>query len=364
MSTNTLADPDRLAQALDAFPDTFLNLSRDEQQVSLAIYRLLATGEPVPPVAIAAQAGVAVERVGDLLDRWNGVYRDAEGRVVGYWGLTPSEMTHRLEVAGRTVYAWCAWDALFLPALLGQTVQVTSKSPVTEEAIHLAVLPEGARSAGGTDVYVSFLEPDEEKLAEDVIGSFCHYVFFFASLEEGREWTAAHPGTYLLTLDQAFELGRRKNARQYPDALVDASKRPRAVLFDVDLQYQPDAVRLPAEDDPARKYLGSGDGTVRGQALEGRVRWDLFERQGDTVCDTRFVGVIETADRARIRFEAVGLFRRPDAQTDTWRMAAGLRFETDDVGYAWLNDTLATWDGTFDMQTYRHHYQVFAPGLP
>ena len=46
MSTNTLADPERIAQALDAFPDTFLNLSRDEQQVSLAIYRLLATGEP------------------------------------------------------------------------------------------------------------------------------------------------------------------------------------------------------------------------------------------------------------------------------------------------------------------------------
>ncbi len=228
MPTNTLADPDRIAQALDAFPDTFLKLSRDEQQVSLAIYRLLATGEPAPPDAIAAEAGVAVERVGDLLDQWIGVYRDAEGRVVGYWGLTPSEMNHRLEVAGRTVYAWCAWDTLFIPALLDKTAAVTSKSPVTGEAIHLTVSPEGASSAEGTDVYVSFLEPDEEKLAEDVIGSFCHYVFFFASLEEGQQWTAAHPGTYLLPLDQAFELGRRKNARQYPDALAEASEQPRS----------------------------------------------------------------------------------------------------------------------------------------
>ena len=224
MSTNTLADPDRIAQALDAFPDTFLNLSRDEQQVSLAIYRLLATGEPVLPEAIAAEAGVAVERVGELLDRWIGVYRDAEGRVVGYWGLALSEANHCLEVAGRTLYAWCAWDALFIPALLGQTAEVTSKSPVSGEAIHLTVSPEDARSTDDKDVYVSFLEPDEDKLAEDVIGAFCHYVFFFASLEEGQQWTTAHPGTYLLTLDQAFELGRRKNARQYLDVLTEAGE--------------------------------------------------------------------------------------------------------------------------------------------
>ncbi len=116
MATNTLADPDRIAQALDAFPTTFMTLSRDEQQVSLAIYRLLATGEPVPPEAIAVEAGVAVKRVGELLDQWMGVYRDAEGRVVGYWGLALSETNHGLEVAGRTLYAWCAWDALFIPA--------------------------------------------------------------------------------------------------------------------------------------------------------------------------------------------------------------------------------------------------------
>lgn len=224
MSTNTLADADPIAQALDAFPASFLNLSRDEQQVSLAIYRLLATGEPVPPEAIAAEAGVAVKRVGELLDQWMGVYRDAQGRVVGYWGLALSETHHGLAVAGRTLYAWCAWDALFLPALLGQTAEVTSKSPVTGEVIHLTVSPEGASRVDGRDVYVSFLEPDQEKLAEDVIGSFCHYIFFFASLEEGRQWTRAHPGTYLLTLDQAFELGHRKNRRQYLDVLTEAGQ--------------------------------------------------------------------------------------------------------------------------------------------
>ncbi len=209
-------EADRLDQALDAFPDSFLNLDPDAQRVSLAIYRLLARAEPVPLAAIAAEAGVSTARIEELLDGWSGVYRDAEGRVVGYWGLTPSEMDHRLDGGGHTVYAWCAWDALFIPALLGQIVEVTSKSPNMGTSIRLTVTPEGAESADGQKVYVSFLEPpDEEKLAEDVIGSFCHYVFFFPSLEEAQAWTAAHPGTYLLTLNEAFELGRRKNARQY-----------------------------------------------------------------------------------------------------------------------------------------------------
>lgn len=216
MSIHTPAEADRLDRTLDAFPDFFLNLSPDAQRVSLATYRLLAQAEPVPPAAIAAEAGVSEARVEELLGGWSGVYRDADGRVVGYWGLTPSEMDHRLEVGGHTVYAWCAWDALFIPALLGQTAEVTSKSPGAEEPIRLTVSPEGVQSADGQEVYVSFLEPpEEEKLTEDVIGSFCHYVFFFPSLGEAQAWTAAHPGTFLLTLGEAFELGRRKNARQY-----------------------------------------------------------------------------------------------------------------------------------------------------
>ncbi len=55
----------------------------------------------------------------------------------------------------------------------------------------------------------------------DPIAQALDYVFFFASLEEGRQWTSAHPGTYLLTLDQAFELGHRKNRRQYLDVLTE-----------------------------------------------------------------------------------------------------------------------------------------------
>lgn len=217
MPSTLLSNRKRVLNTLDAFPDSFLHLVDDEQRISLSIYRLLGQAEPVPPVNVARHCGVAEDRVRERLDAWPGVYRDNEGSIVGYWGLAIAEMTHRLFLADRTVYAWCAWDALFIPELLGEPARVTSKSPVSGDPVHLAVSPDHVDSA--TNMYVSFLEPEEGKLTEDVIGSFCHYVHFFPSVDEGRQWVADHPGTFLLTLAHAFELGRRKNARQYPNLL-------------------------------------------------------------------------------------------------------------------------------------------------
>jgi hypothetical protein len=45
-------------------------------------------------------------------------------------------------------------------------------------------------------------------MSEDVINSFCHYVLAFASLDAADEWVAKNPGTFVLSLDEAFELGR------------------------------------------------------------------------------------------------------------------------------------------------------------
>lgn len=64
-----------------------------------------------------------------------------------------------------------------------------------------------------------------EELADKIAGAVPkfgpaeHFVHFFASAETGRRWTAAHPGTFLLTLDDAFALGRLVNARNFEEVL-------------------------------------------------------------------------------------------------------------------------------------------------
>ena len=50
-----------------------------------------------------------------------------------------------------------------------------------------------------------------------MIESFCHRVLFFASEEAGRSWAAEHEGTTLLSVQEAFELGRAMSERIAPD---------------------------------------------------------------------------------------------------------------------------------------------------
>lgn len=64
---------------------------------------------------------------------------------------------------------------------------------------------------------VSFLVP-EGSFDADVVQSFCHFVHFFVDREAGERWVAAHEGTFLLPLDEAFELGRLTNAANFPRA--------------------------------------------------------------------------------------------------------------------------------------------------
>jgi alkylmercury lyase len=191
-----------------------------DERIALEVYRRLAEGSPAPASDIAGCAGAPVRRVEDLLSSWPGVYLDEAKNVIGFWGLTITELSpmHRLEVDGRDLFGWCAWDTLFLPEILDATARVESACPTTGETISLVVSPRGVVETSHPGAVVSFLTPDQSFDA-DVIQSFCHFVHFFASREAGEAWTAGHPGTFLLPLDDAFELGRRVNALNFPAAL-------------------------------------------------------------------------------------------------------------------------------------------------
>jgi hypothetical protein len=56
-------------------------------------------------------------------------------------------------------------------------------------------------------------------MREEVTLHFCHYVYFFRSAETGAQWITEHPRTFLLSMEEAVELARKKNALQYRDVL-------------------------------------------------------------------------------------------------------------------------------------------------
>jgi len=132
-------------------------------------------------------------------------------------------------------------------------------------------------------------------------------------------------------------------------------------LFDAELHFLPSAppVQLHERLNTSGDLLGSGDGTVRGSALQGGVHWSIFEVQGP-VCETSIVGVITTDDGATVEFATRGYGVVPDPnQPHLWDMPAVVRFWTESPAYQWLTTTLARWDGTFDMHRGVHTYQAY-----
>jgi alkylmercury lyase len=103
-----------------------------------------------------------------------------------------------------------------LPQLLGQTAEIDSTSPNATDRIRLTVTPERVQLVEPADAQMSFLLPDAAEVHKDVLTTFCHFVHFFPSHQSAESWTARHPGTFMLSIDDAHTLAKRKNGAQYP----------------------------------------------------------------------------------------------------------------------------------------------------
>jgi len=219
MATPSKLNLDELAtNIVGCFP----RLNFLEQQLSLDLYRLLADGQPVPRTAIAEKLKISVEQVIRILDPWPGVFSDEQNRVVGYWGLSlPAayKSPHTLRMNGLTLAAWCAWDTLFLPQLVGHTADIESASPGGAGTIRLTVTPQRVERVEPLGAQMSVPVPDAQEMQKSVVASFCHFVHFFPSRQAGEDWTAKHVGTFLLSVHEAYILARLKNEAQYRDVL-------------------------------------------------------------------------------------------------------------------------------------------------
>ena len=217
MTVETNRSLDTLDAAIAAAcPD----LGEEEQRLAVALFRLLATGEPVGVPALAATTALPAEELETTLRSWPAVFRDDHDRVVGFSGLSIAEMPpHRIRHAGVDLYAWCAWDPLFLARIIGD-LEVATQDPVSGELITYRIAGDGTvRDASHPDAVLSFLRPDRP-WDDDVMTSFCHYVLYFAGLDSAGRWTAEHPGTFTISLDDAVELARRHTARMFGRALA------------------------------------------------------------------------------------------------------------------------------------------------
>jgi alkylmercury lyase len=200
-------------------------LDEQGERLQLTLFRLLSEGQPVDSARLAERARLPVADIVEALGGWRGVHRDEDARVVAFKGLSLVEAPHRLTVDGRTLYAWCAWDTLFLPELIGRPAEIESTCPATGETITLRVGPRGPADVAPPEGVLSFLLPDS-LFGEDTLGSFCNFIHFFASPQAAEKWTAKRPHTFVISIEDAFEIGRRTNAAQWGEALGGCKPEP------------------------------------------------------------------------------------------------------------------------------------------
>ena len=195
-------------------------LPLDDATLAVHLVRALAVGHPVSSGALADVAGREADAVATTLETWPNVERDRTGRVVGFCGLTLNPTPHRFTVGDRQLHTWCAWDTLFLPALLERPASVRSYCPVTDTEVELEVAPEGVKRAQPAQLFVSLPEMETADL-KNITGSFCCHVHFLAGAKAGERWKQAHTGTRVVDVNTAYELGR-----QAVEPLLGASSGP------------------------------------------------------------------------------------------------------------------------------------------
>jgi len=213
---DTRHNVEEVAEALRSAAPT---LDPAEQRLALQLYRLLLAGKPVTIRDPASSAGLDVGVVEGALGRWPGVFRDRKGRIVGFWGLAIRGMPHRLATDQGAITTWCALDPLIIAPLVTDEARVESTDPVSGESIRLTVTPDGIRDLAPADGRVSMLAPDGP-FGRDVVDSFCHFVHFFASNDTAQRWVVDHPGTFVLTVDEAFDVATRSWPALFREALA------------------------------------------------------------------------------------------------------------------------------------------------
>ena len=117
------------------------------------------------------------------------------------------------------MYTWCAWDSLFIPEIIDKEAHAESICPESGQTISLTIVPSRIARREPPDPVLSFVLPEAPELRDDVRGSFCEHVHFFASRQAGESWVQRLNGLILITLDEAFELGIRKNDAQFGNLL-------------------------------------------------------------------------------------------------------------------------------------------------
>jgi len=204
LTKDKLIDQYRAAYA--AIPQEALDL---DIRVTIKTMQALARGKPVSPGQLAEIWEIPLEHVRAILKQSvakGQAQIDDQGNLVGgVLSLIPTP--HRISIDGTQLYAWCAYDAIYAPGVLGKPVRIVSQDSVTGETIRLSITPAGVSKVQPEDTVVTVVSTDTD-LVGGPEGPRCSQMLFFGSRESAEKWAKNRPDVSILTVEEVFEIAR------------------------------------------------------------------------------------------------------------------------------------------------------------
>jgi alkylmercury lyase len=194
------AETDQARRLVDLVHDQFGLLD-----LPFHVGRLLAEGEPVAVAEVAAAGGWTEAEVSAELARHPGVDWDEDGRIVGF-GLTLRTTPHSFTFDGRTLYTFCASDALEASVMLGQPGVIDSTCPATGAPIRVELTPDRLLSVDPAGAVVSKVRPD--RAVADLRAEVCALGSFFGSREAASGWIESNPQGVVVAIAEDFAVTR------------------------------------------------------------------------------------------------------------------------------------------------------------
>lgn len=194
-------------EAYDAIPQEALDL---DMRVTFRTMQALAKGKPVSPDQLAKIWEMPVEQVRSVLAGAVAAGHaeiDSQGDLVGgILSLIPTD--HRISMDGKQLYAWCAYDAIYAPGVVGKTAHITSRDPVTGDPISMTITPAGVEDVQpeGSVVSVVGAETDMRGGPES---PRCSQMLFFGSRDSAHQWLQGRADVSILTVEEVFEIARQ-----------------------------------------------------------------------------------------------------------------------------------------------------------
>ncbi|MGH3011187.1 MAG: alkylmercury lyase family protein [Gaiellaceae bacterium] len=220
------AHPARPATALTAAgipssklgPARHARLTEPERALYFWILRRFATsGRPSSSEirAAAEPLGLRVEEALATLAHEDLVHRDLDGEIAVAYPFSGRPTAHRVRFpSGHEVDAMCAFDALGIAPMFGQTIEIFSRDPLSGEAIGVELEPDGTGSwrpdqavvvAGALDAHA------------DSCRGCCPVLNFFASPASAERWLSQHREvrSHVISVEEAIASGRAVFARVF-----------------------------------------------------------------------------------------------------------------------------------------------------